>query len=344
VPDFSQVDVKVFLTELGMKNIREDRTRRGIEVRFSCPFPGHAHGDQNPSATMNAESTAYRCWGCGMKGNATTFLAELENVSPLQAAEWIRIRFEGGWKELDPGGLWAELKNILFREVEGVYVPEPIEERFASEFRVDWQKVKLASNDGEVPSPLAYMLDRFEWQTLEEWDVGYDPKSSRLTIPVRDHNGRLMGFKARAWWPDAKPKYIVIGNATNEKSYGFEAYDATLVVFGLDRAIPHCAQQLVLVEGELNTIAMHEHGFLNTAGISGQFIDAVQARIVRHFTESVTLLFDDPVKARLAAEHFEGYVKVRVCLEHEGDPNTMTRADIDELIGGALSPLIFDLA
>src|SRR5262245_21805352 len=116
--DLRKVDVVQFLTELGMRNLREDGTRRGVEVRFSCPFPGHAHGDSNPSATMNADSTAYRCWGCGMKGNAITFLAELEGVSPVLASQWIRERFEGGWRSVGEGGLWGELRNILEREKE----------------------------------------------------------------------------------------------------------------------------------------------------------------------------------------------------------------------------------
>lgn len=89
------------LTALGMRNI----TIQDDEVKFSCPFPGHSHGDQHPSACMNMGTTAFICFGCKERGNAVSFLSKLENISPMMAARFLRERYEGGWKEPD-GPVW----------------------------------------------------------------------------------------------------------------------------------------------------------------------------------------------------------------------------------------------
>lgn len=339
--DLRAVDVKVFLTELGIRNISERRSRTGLEIRFSCPFPGHDHGDSNPSAQMNADDTAYRCFGCGMKGNAVSFLSELEGVSPMLAARWIRTRFEGGWREVGDDGLWAEIKGVLFRKIEGYEEMPTIDEKFAEERSVDWGKVwGFYTGGADLPKVFTYLLDRrFSWDILESWGVGYDTLSGRVAIPARDHEGNLVGFKARDVH-DRHPKYIVLGG----EQYGFEPYEAGRIVFGLDRARFNTpAQGMILREGELNVISMHDKGFVNTAGISGQHLNPDQARLIKAYADEVVVWFDEVYKAAQAARYLEDHVRVRVCTEYDSDPAEMNRDEIEDALSSAVSLLAFDL-
>jgi hypothetical protein len=109
--DYSQIQVEEFLQ--GMHNVRKD----GREIFFSCPFPGHSHGDALPSASMQIGTTKVHCFGCGFNGNALTFLAEYENISPLKAARYIREYLGTAFKEPE-GALVEEIDAILSPKVE----------------------------------------------------------------------------------------------------------------------------------------------------------------------------------------------------------------------------------
>jgi DNA primase len=341
--DFKAIDVKVFLEELGIRNAYEMRGRSGLEIKFSCPFPFHKNGDQDPSASMNAESTAYRCWGCGKKGNAVTFLADLENVSPILAARWIRERFQGGFRDVDATGLWAELRGVLDRKVEE-YVPLPVlDEDEVAKRAIDWQKAwKIAASGEFLPNPIRYMFDRgFTWDTLEEWDFGYDQVSQRVCFALRDHEANLIGLKGRAYESDQQPKYLVLGDAPEQdRGYGFQAVQVTRYVYGMHKALYHSRKRIIVVEGELNCVSMHQKGFHNAVGISGQFLHDDQARIIRHFSDEAVLLFDDFEHAFNAGAKLEPYMKTRVCEPHEGDPAELSADAIDALVQTSISTLI----
>ena len=107
--DLSKVDVYEFLNELGMNNVREERS----DVWYSCFSDQHYRGDANPSASMEKETTRFHCFSCGMSGNAVSFLAELENVSPIQAAIWIKERFIGVETAPSKANIIENVKEIL---------------------------------------------------------------------------------------------------------------------------------------------------------------------------------------------------------------------------------------
>lgn len=329
--DYKAIDVKVFLEELGIRNMYEMRGRSGLEIKFSCPFPFHKNGDQNPSASMNAETTAYRCWGCGAKGNAVTFLADLEHVSPILAARWIRERFQGGFREVDATGLWAELRGVLDRKVKEYASLPALDEALLNDRLVDWQRAWKQYTSGEAVPEVSYMFDRgFTWDTLEEWEFGWDMDTGRICFAVRDHEGNLVGFKGRSPYPDVQPKYLVLE----------PRYEVSRVVYGMHKALYHCRKRIIVVEGELNCTSMHQKGFHNTGGISGQFLSDEQAKIVRHFSDEAVLLFDDFGKAYEAARRLEPYMKTRICEPHDGDPAEMSADELDALIQTSVSSLV----
>ena len=326
----SQVDVKDFLNELGVRNVKDE----GSEVKYSCPFPGHSHGDANPSATMQKGTTVAHCFGCGWSGNALTFLAQYEGVNILKAGRWIRERFGDGFREPE-SGLLSEVNEILASKP-----PEPrrenavLDEEEVVIREVDWHRAYMAyASQGDLPAPFFYMFERgFDPDTLESWQIGWDAISQRLSIPVRNDEGGLVGFKARSI--DEEPKYKVLGG----RAYGFEPYEVSRVLFGLDRARNYVNAYdgwLIVTEGELNAMACHQRGHRNACGFSGRRLSDIQAQLVRRYARGAVIITDDDEDALRAASKLYRYIPTKIVPPHSTDPADMNREELYDLIRAA---------
>ena len=331
--DYNRIDVVDFLNELGIRNVFDE----GVEVKYSCPFEGHSNADQTPSATMEKGTTRAHCFGCGWSGNALSFLYEYEDVSPLKAARWIRERWGTAFKDTE-GSFTDEINAQLGEQQREKLPPAPmpiLDEREADERTVDWFLVSITKQ--QVPEPFRYMLDRgFAPSTLSAWNIGYDVLSNRISIPARSRAGDLLGFKGRAWHPDDKPKYKVLGG----KGYNFEPYEVSRVLFGahmLNFRGTTDEQPLIVVEGELNAIAMHQQGYSETVGISGKTLSKEQCLMIREIAEKVTLVFDEEDDAQRAANKLLLYMPVKIAPARGLDPAEMTYEALLERISSAYS-------
>jgi DNA primase len=300
------VDVHEFLNRLKIRNI-EDATEE--EVKFSCPFPGHTSGDENPSAYMNVESTAWYCHGCKRKGNAISFLSDLYNLSNVQSTNMLKEIFGGTWKA--PDTTLEDEINRHFLEF-GKPAVEPI--------NYSLQKVVLNDFYSDEITMLDYMWERgFTNESLAKWEIKYDKISGRIAIPIFDEVGRLVGFKGRSIDPEDKPKYKVLGGS----KYGFPRYHVGLVVYGMDK-VSEDVRTCIIVEGELNAIAMHQMGFTNAIAAGGSTFTEVHAsKIIDRFDSAV--LFFDSDKAGWEAtsranELLSPHIPVRVVPDHDYDP------------------------
>lgn len=316
-----EVDVVSFLEELGIQNIRE----KGQEVFYSCPF----HDDNEPSASMQEGSTLAHCFGCGWSGNAITFLADLEGVMPLKATQWIRERFGKGFREPNETGLLGEVESIL-----NPLITSPKSDfKIISEKEADKRRVQWSALTGKGDPRLEYLLSReIHVATLEAFDVGWDEISQRISIPVRDGAGNLIGFKGRAI-PPQTPRYLILGGP----EYGFDTYEAAKVVFALDRAE---GRELILCEGELNAVAMHQKGYKNAVGISGKVLSEEQAMILRSSCDKITLIFDEEEDALKASEKLDQYMPVSIVPAHDRDPAEMRSSEISELLRNSTLSLL----
>lgn len=329
------VDVQSFLRLLGIRNIKED----GQEVQYSCPFPGHNHGDKNPSASMQQGTTVAHCFGCGWSGNAVSFLAELEGVSPLKATQWLREEFGDGFKDPDES-FSREINEVLNSYAN---VPKLLEERIPilNESEVQKRSIDWCSHSLDSSGPTSYFIDRgFLPETLMEYEIGWDEISQRFTIPIRDELGNLIGFKARAL-PGVEPRYLVLGGP----EYGFEPYQTARVVFGLDKAIkykPAWEEEycLVVCEGELNSIAYHQKIGMNSVGISGKHLSQEQVRLIVNNCRCAILFFDEIEDAISAARKLEPYIPVKIIPEHNKDAADLEAREIFTLLGNSTPSLL----
>lgn len=272
-----------------MENIRREGRD---EVKFSCPYPSHQNGDANASAYMNIDSTAWYCHSCLRKGDAISFTASMMNISPVKARILLREAY-------DPSSLDPDRRNVL-EEVLNIFSADhskheeadnlAVEEEILDQFSIDWKEV--AKDGQKAPSHLRYMLERgFSVEALEEWEIGHDEISNRVTIPIRNDKSELIGVKGRAVRP-AKNKYMVIGDNDEDGKYGIPRYMSGKVVYGLARAHEAGEKHLIIVEGELNVIALWQMGYANAVALNGARLTATQAKLITKYAEAATFMLD----------------------------------------------------
>lgn len=281
---FERVDVTDFLTALGI----EIDSYSGDNAIFLCPF----HSERHPSARMNVKTTAWLCSvGCG-KGNAVHFLSMVRQMPFEEARNHIYARYGIG-----PGApiddLEAEVRRNLNLSVK--QEPERVlpDESWVEYLAIDWEV------DREHPA-VAYMLSRgFSPEVLTRWQIGYDELSKRVSIPVRDHYGKLVGFKGRSIDPDRHPRYSILGDPVGspEARYGFHTYRKSEYVFGLDRCIgdPCWLRCCWVVEGELNVIAMRERFQEYAVAVAGSEFSDRQRELIASTCGVVKIYLDDDV-------------------------------------------------
>jgi len=334
--DLSKINVEHMLEILGVQNI----TPGLEEIQFSCPYPSHERGDRNPSASINRYTTVFFCFSCRAKGTAVNLVSEVEGISPVLAIKWLREAY--GLGQLKGGSSVVELNSILREEAEKEEAIICLDKKYLEYFKVDWFGEFARRN----PEPWAsYMFDRgFHTTTLTEWDIGHDPYIKRITIPIFDINGYLLGFKGRAWQDKTLPKYRVLGDKDKRYNiYGFKPYLTSKVVFGLNK-VSLDSSQAILSEGELNTIKLHQSLFNNSIGISGSYLSEYQADIIKANFDSVILFFDSDKAGeegtQRAVKLLEPTIQVFTVPEHEGDPCDLSADEIRSLLASKKSVIM----
>lgn len=322
-----RIDLEEVLHSLQIRNI----CRIGDEVSFSCPFPEHSHNDEKPSSSINLHSLQWNCFACHRHGTLITFISEHEGVSPIVARRWLRERFGGTFRE--PQGSFEE---ELFPSRPNLTTPEqpnpPLSETLIEEFETDW----LADTHHAT-----YMAERgFDPQTLNTYQLGWDRWSQRVTLPVRNDFGHLVGFKGRSVDPQARAKYMVLGDSERLQHYGFKPYRTANVVWGIDSIK---SNNIILCEGELNALKLRQYGFSDSVGISGSSVSSQQILLLRRFAHNVTMIFDCDLPGvrgmSRAVEGLEGYVHTFITPEHAKDPCEMTQIDVFRLLSRRVSTI-----
>jgi DNA primase len=342
--DLSSVDVVDMLERLELRNVR--LTSGGREANFSCFKPDHAHADERPSAYMNVETTAWWCFGCKSRGNAIGFVAEVQQVSRVDAQRWLRDTYGIEFQEPQGGSMVGEIEARLAPPVAPPRSTRPTSGHVAM-LSTDWRDA------GRYEHQHHYLLDRgFIPDTLEEFEVGYDYFAERLTFPVYDLDGTLVGIKGRVWRDGHEPKYLVMGDRGDGTRYGYSPYEATEVVYGLNRR--RDLDVVVLCEGELNAWACYQAGVESVArpcALGMSYLSERHAQLLAREASDVFLLFDPDDAGREgvwgrrsadgrwlpgAAELLERYLTVWVVEGHDADPAELVKQGRGEEVIGLL--------
>lgn len=280
------VDVSDLLRSTGARSL----TLSGDEYTFSCHGGSHAHGDAAPSAGMNTRTSRWQCRSaaCGLRGNAVDYLASLKGYTRSESLRVLTERYGGPENSVEQGALLAELERIRASQENHEETRIVLtEDEYLDRFALHWPST---SSPADFPGPMNYMMLRgFDPKTLNTWGVGYDERSDRITIPVYDDQGVLVGIKGRAW--DSRlPRYISIGDAVGrEPRYGFNTYHKSRVVFGLD--VARKERSVTLCEGELNVIALWQMG-IPAVGVAGSDFSERQCSLIVSAFDEVIVYFD----------------------------------------------------
>lgn len=353
--DPSHVDVEHFLDALGIENVSKATHQ---EMRFSCPFPNHAGGDESPSCYMNLNTTAFFCHGCKERGSAVDFAAYVLQISPLEAVRILKQAYQHGAIDPDMRNVESEVRKILGHAEEKIVQPI-LPESLIDKYSVDWMAAHNGWKSGEGHEATNYFFERgFSPHTLNAWEFGFDLQSGRVIFPIRNEHEQLIGFKGRAHWPNAKPKYLVLGDGPGSERYGFPRYYPSHVVFDAHRVKKlHSELPLVVCEGELNDIAVQVKTDYAAVAINGSFFSSWHARIIRQIAgESGVILFLDDDDAGQnatwgwenskgewhpgAVELLSPHIPVKIVSGHEADAADMTSAEVEDCLSGAQSWLL----
>lgn len=345
------VDVEDFLECLECRNVKQATER---EMLFSCPFPAHSGGDENPSCYMNIETTAFFCHSCHEKGNAISFTQKVLEISPLEAIRMLKARYSPNGIDPDARSMTEEVRKLL--DAQPLVQPENVilDPSIADRFALDWEAAHDAYERQEGHPACDYMFERgFDAPTLNLWGFGYDENSCRIVFPVCNEYGSLVGFKGRAH-DGRQPKYLILGDRPNRpQRYGFTPYQISLIVFGLDRVIESWSAEatddrtVIICEGELNVVALHQMGYTNAVAVQGSHFSNRQARLIRSYADRVILFLDSDSAGQEATERIaqtlNPHMPVFVTPDHEGDPASMVPSEVSDTIEKSVSHTVREL-
>ena len=295
-----------FLQELKMKTDIEDvistyvtLKRRGATLVGLCPF----HNEKTPSFTVYPATQSFYCFGCGAGGDAITFLKKIENLDYLDAVKTLAQR--AGLQMPQEGfddSLSKRRRRILEMNREAARFYHSVllspEGKVGYDYYIGRALSAATINHfglGFAPNRWDALLKHMRakgYQPAELVDAGlarkgqkgyYDNFRNRVMTPIIDVWGNVIAFGGRVL-DDSKPKYINTGDTL--------VYKKTNELFALNFAKDSKEDALILCEGYMDVIAMHQAGFTNAVAGCGTALTTEQVRLISRYAKEVILTYD----------------------------------------------------
>jgi DNA primase len=284
-----------------------DLRRVGERWTGLCPF----HEERTPSFSVDAHEKLYYCFGCEAGGDVIKFVREQEGLSFPEAVETLAERYgvELEREQEDPQleerrRRRARLSEVLERTADyyATYLWESPKAAKARKYlgeRGLGEEVLRTFKVGVAPAEWGQVLalgQRAGFSVPELTAAGlvqkgqkggfYDRFRGRITFPIRDSRGKVVGFGARALSPDSQPKYL--------NSPEGELYHKSRTLFGIDRARGAIgrAGRAVVVEGYTDVLALHQAGVEEAVAVMGTAITPEQLRELASHADEVVLAMD----------------------------------------------------
>lgn len=289
--------------------------KKGSSYFGLCPF----HNEKSPSFSVSPGKQMYYCFGCGAGGNVITFLMEYENATFQEAVKMLADRAGVSLPEVEYSeemrrkeGRRARLLEVnkeaaryyyyLLRSNRGQIGYRYLAGRALSDETM--KKFGLGYADGAGSDLTAYLKSKGYADDLitESGLTGFDEKRgvhdkfwNRVMFPIQDSNHRVIGFGGRVMG-DAKPKYL--------NSPETAIFDKSRNLYGLNFARTSRKGNMILCEGYMDVIAMHQAGFTQAAASLGTAFTEGQASLIGRYAREVILAYDSDgagVRAALRA-------------------------------------------
>lgn len=339
--------------------------RRGKNLVGLCPF----HNEKTPSFTVYPENGSFYCFGCGVGGDVFSFVRQIENLDYIEAVKLLAERSGVTLPQDGYDDSMQKLKNTIFeinRETAKfyhTYLMSP-EGKWALDYFTKERGLSLATIKhfglGAAPDSWDALLKHLKQKGFSIPDmiqanvVGksqrgtyYDRFRKRVMFPIINIRGKIVAFNGRALPPDDKAgqKYV---NTTETP-----VYKKGENLFAINFAKNHCDERIILVEGNLDVISLHQAGFENVVGSLGTAVTEAQIKLISRYTKEVVLTMDSDAAGqkavRRAGELLQSTgLNVRVLVIPDGkDPDDYIKkhgaARFKALLEGATSEIEYKL-
>ena len=277
--------------------------KKGSSYFGLCPF----HNEKSPSFSVSPTKQMYYCFGCGAGGNVITFVMEYENATFQEAVKMLadraginlpemeyteetRQRESKRAKLLEINKEAAKYYYYMLRSPKGKAGFRYLAERQLSEETM--KKFGLGFADGAGSDMTAYLKSKGYSDELinESGLAAFDEKRgmhdkfwNRVMFPIQDSNHRVIGFGGRVMG-DAKPKYL--------NSPETMIFDKSRNLYGLNFARTSRKGNIILCEGYMDVIAMHQAGFAQAVASLGTAFTMGQAGLLKRYADEVLLAYD----------------------------------------------------
>ncbi|MDD0852574.1 DNA primase [Halobacteriovorax sp. GB3] len=320
-------------------------SRKGTANVSLCPF----HGDKNPSMHINNDKKIFKCFACGEGGNAIDFVMKYKKLEFVEALKEIAnghgINFEDyiERKKKSPKLLMAEkvlqksaeLYKKLARTGKFEKYEEFLEKRSLSKEIADTYGLGYAPKNNSLYEYLKSIPTEKDRQFALEiaFEIGlikqdrndpnayYDTFRDRITFPIWDQFGSVIGYTSRAVFDYQKAKYM-----NSKESFVFNKRN---ILYGLHLAKSHIREKdaVILVEGNMDQIALFNKGFKNTVAVQGVALGDYSLKILNSVTKNFFLALDSDTAGFNAAKRMneqclaQGVIPKYLSFEPHKDPD-----------------------
>lgn len=321
--------------------------KRGANHIACCPF----HNEKTPSFSVSASKGIYKCFGCGKSGTAVGFVMEHENLSYTEALKYLAKKYniEVVEKEESAEDIAKRQRNeslLLVSEYAGKFFQDNLQTPEGQAIAYQYFRSRGLEDEtirkyGLGWAPLSRMAlaesargagykEEFLTETglCIKYDDGrlVDRFHDRVMFPIHSVSGRVIAFGGRTLKTDKTvAKYV--------NSPETEIYVKSKSLYGIWFAKNEISRQdkCILVEGYLDVLSMHQLGIKNVVASSGTSLTTDQIRLIRKFTDNITIIYDGDGAGIKAALRGIGLVlkegmKVKIVLLPDGqDPDDFAR-------------------
>ena len=275
--------------------------RSGRNYFGLCPF----HNEKSPSFAVSPDKQIFHCFGCGVGGNVIHFISKIEGINFRESIELLAERANITLPKLESIGdnktqelkdkIYQINKNAAYFYHENLYKPtakaaqeyvkiRKLNNATLKEFLIGYSgnfnelynflKTKGFSDEAILASDLVNRNDRGQF---------IDRFRHRLMFPIQDVRGRIIAFGGRVL-DDSKPKYI---NSPENLVYSKGRH-----LFGLYNAKKHDTKKILIVEGYMDVISLHQRGITNVVASLCTAMTEAQGRLLRRSSEQIILGYD----------------------------------------------------
>ncbi len=292
--------------------------RAGTNYNGLCPF----HSEKTPSFTVFPDNQSFFCFGCEAGGDAFTFIMRMENLDYKGSLEFLAKRSgvelptDGQNERQGLSRKRAFEMNLIAARFWRDCLFDPVNGKAAMAYLTEKRGLSMAIirrfGIGYAPNSFNALTDLlrqkgFSDQEMKEAFLGgisprtnkaYDIFRDRVMFPVFDSTGNVIAFSGRDVGGQDQRKYV--------NSSDTPAFQKRRNLFALNFAKNHCADQLILCEGNIDVVSLHDAGIENAVASLGTALTDEQARVMAKYTKQIVLAYDSDEAGQRAVHRAMG--------------------------------------